>query len=43
MLRIPPKKFIILDAEKEKLELYAGYLIRNSVYAKATGLSAMLD
>jgi hypothetical protein len=29
--------------KKEKLELYTDYLISNTSYATATGLSAMLD
>ncbi len=43
MLRIAPKKLIILGMKKENLELYTDYLISNSGYATATGLSAMLD
>jgi hypothetical protein len=43
MLRMSPKKLITLAMEKEKLELYTDYLISNTSFATATGLSAMLD
>ena len=37
MLRIPPKKVIIFNMEKEKLELVTDYLICNSGFETATG------
>jgi hypothetical protein len=43
MLRTPPQKEYHFRMEKEKLELYTDYLICNSGYATATGLSTMLE
>jgi hypothetical protein len=43
MLRMSPKKLITLAMEKEKLELYTDYLISNTSFVTATGLSTMLD
>ncbi len=43
MLRTQPKKVIIFNMEKEKLELVTDYLNCNSGLATATGLSAVLD
>ena len=43
MLRTQPKKVIIFNMEKEKLELVTDYLICNSGLVTATGLSVVLD
>ena len=43
MLRTQPKKVIIFNMEKEKLELVTDYLNCNSGLVTATGLSVMLD
>jgi len=42
MLCTPPQKAYDSEMDKEKLDLYTDYLISNSGYATATGLSAML-
>lgn len=43
MLRSPPEKGYHFGMKKDALELYTDYLISNSGYATATGLSAMLN
>jgi hypothetical protein len=43
MLRTNPQKGYHFVMEKEKLELCTDYLICNSGFATATGLSAMLE
>lgn len=43
MLRTSAQKAYHFRMDKEKLELYTDYLISNSGYATATGMSAMLE